>query len=63
MASMSIVKLELRLYEKTADALHLAHAQRALDELMAEVRQRASDPGLAQSSSEVRRSVATPPPL
>jgi hypothetical protein len=37
-AALHILKSELRLFEKTAEPLHLAHAQRALEQLMTRVK-------------------------
>ncbi|HET6390363.1 hypothetical protein [Hyphomicrobium sp.] len=34
-SSLWIVKAELRQFEKTSNAVHLAHARRALEELIA----------------------------
>jgi hypothetical protein len=36
--ALHVLKAELRLFEKTAEPLHLAHAQRALEELIAGVK-------------------------
>ena len=42
--SLWIVKSELRQFEKTSNAVHLAHARRALEELIAlEMKQRPGD--------------------
>jgi hypothetical protein len=37
-AALRVLKSELRLFEKTAEPLHLAHAQRALEELISDVK-------------------------
>jgi hypothetical protein len=42
-ATLFIVRSELRLFEKTRNPIHLAHAERALQALMEEIRPRAGD--------------------